>query len=64
MKNKLASNSYVGKKEEMQADFDEVIAQYNQEAKGPNKAEILAEFVRTINPLFFTIDTTDKIKKN
>lgn len=47
----------------MQSDFDEVIAQYNQQAKGPNKAEILAEFVRTINPLFFSFDTTDNIKK-
>lgn len=63
MKNKIASNSYTGKKDEMQRDFDEIISQYNREAKGPNKAEILAEFVRTINPLFFTIDNTDNIKK-
>ena len=48
----------------MQQDFDDVLEQYNREAKGPNKAEILAEFVRTINPLFFSMDSNaDALKK-
>lgn len=37
LKTKVQSNAYVGKKEEMQRDFDEIITKYNQQAKGPNK---------------------------
>ncbi len=46
----------MGRKQELQADLDEVIAKYNKEATGPTKAEILAEFIRNINPLMFAVE--------
>lgn len=63
MKTKLASNTYKGNKEDMQRDFDEVIERYNKEAKGSNKADILGEFVRTINPLILAMGSNDDVKK-
>lgn len=41
MKVKMANNSYRGNKKELQADFDNILSRYNQQAKGPSKAEIL-----------------------
>jgi hypothetical protein len=47
----------------MQNDLDDVIAKYNLEAKGATKAEILAEFIRNITPLMFSLDE-DKSKQD
>lgn len=63
LKTKFESNAYVGKKQEIQADLDEVIAKYNKEAKGSTKAEILADFIRNINPLMFAVEE-DKSKQD
>ena len=40
----------------MQSDYDYVITQYDREAKGPGKAEILAEFVKTMNKAMRSMD--------
>ena len=45
----MASQSYQENMTEIQRDYDNVLTQYNRQAKGPGKAEILAEFVLTMN---------------
>jgi hypothetical protein len=57
MKVKMASKGYQGNKKELQADFDAIIERYNQQAKGSTKAEILGEFVRTMNTAIFSMES-------
>ena len=45
-------------------DFDEVITRYNQQAKGPNKAEIMTEFVKTMNSAIFSMEPDNSNSRN
>ena len=49
MKVKMADQSYQNNKKEVQRDYDRIIVDYNREAKGAGKAEILGDFVSTMN---------------
>ena len=62
MKVKMANNSYRGNKKELQADFDNILSRYNQQAKGPSKAEILGQFVQTMNSAIFSMDSQNPKK--
>jgi hypothetical protein len=55
LKTKLESNKYVGKKEELTNDIQEIVKNYNQKAKGENKGEVIAEFLANLNPVLLNI---------
>lgn len=51
----LESGKYAGKKEEMKNDFNAIIKNYNAEAQGEKKGDILSEFITDLTPVMLSM---------
>ena len=49
MKVKMANQTYKNNRKQFRKDFENVVIDYNNEAKGYGKAEILGEFMTAMN---------------
>lgn len=55
MRVKIQNNQYQNSKDQIQTDLKQIMAQYNSEAKGEKKGEILTEFITSLNPIILSL---------
>ena len=61
---KQESGKYVGKKQQLTNDYNEVLRNYNAEARGEKKSDIITDFINSMTPVIIALGKDNSEETN